>query len=57
MPKSKIRFVNLYEKLLSLSLHDEEISLAHGQVPNEISLARSEKALALGSGICQPLQP
>ena len=44
----KIRFVNSYEKLLSLSIHDEEISLAHGQVPNEISLARSEKALAPG---------
>ena len=46
----KIRFVNSYEKLLSLSIHDEEISLAHGQVPNEISLARSEKALAPGVG-------
>ena len=46
----KIRFVNSYEKLLSLSIHDIEISLAHGQVPNEISLARSEKALAPGVG-------
>ena len=46
----KIRFVNSYEKLLSLSIHDEERSLAHGQVPNEISLARSEKALAPGDG-------
>ena len=50
MTKSKIRFVNLYEKLLSLPIHDEEISLAHGQVPNEISLARCEKALAPGVG-------
>ena len=50
MTKRKIRFVNSYEKLLSLSIHDEEISLAHGQVPNEISLARSEKALAPGVG-------
>ena len=50
MTKSKIRFVNLYEKLLSLSIHDEDISLAQGQVPNEISLARSEKALVLGFG-------
>ena len=31
-------------------MHDEVISLAHGQVPNEISLARSEKALAPGVG-------
>ena len=46
----KIRFVNSYEKLLSLSIHDEERSLAHGQVPNEISLARSEKTLAPGVG-------
>ena len=44
------RYVNLYEKLLSLLMYDEEISLAHGQVPNEISLARSEKALAPGDG-------
>ena len=50
MTKIKFRFVNLYEKLLLLSIHDEEISLAHGQVPNEISLARSEKALAPGVG-------
>ena len=50
MTKIKFRFVNLYEKLLLLSIHDEEISLAHGQVPNEISLARSEKALAPGFG-------
>ena len=50
MTKSKIRFVNLYKKLLSLSIHDEVISLAHGQVPNEISLALSEKALAPGVG-------
>ena len=50
MTKSKIRFVNLYKKLLSLSIHDKVISLAHGQVPNEISLARSEKALAPGVG-------
>ena len=35
MTKSKIRFVNLYKKPLSLPIHDEEISLAHGQVPNE----------------------
>ena len=46
----KIRFVNSCEKLLSLSIHDEEISLAHRQVPNEISHARSEKALALSVG-------
>ena len=39
MTKIKFIFVNLYEKLLLLSIHDEEISLAHGQVPNEISLA------------------
>ena len=38
------------KKLLSLSIHDEVISLAHGQVPNEVSLARSEKALAPGVG-------
>ena len=44
----KIRFVNSYEKLLLLSIHDEEISLAHRQVPNEISHGRSEKALAPG---------
>ena len=50
MTKSKIRFVNVYEKLLSLPIHDEEISLAHGQVTNEISLARCEKALAPGVG-------
>ena len=54
MTKSKIRFVNLYENLLSLSLHDKEISLVHGQVPNEISLARSEKALAPGIGFVSP---
>ena len=50
MTKSKIRFVNLYEKLLSLPIHDEEISLAHRQVPNEIPLAQYEKALDLGVG-------
>ena len=51
MTKSKIRFVYSYEKLLSLSIHDAETSLAQGQVPNEISiqsLAQSEKALAPG---------
>ena len=50
MTKSNFRFVNSYEKLLSLLIHDKEISLAQGQVPNEISLARSEKALAPGVG-------
>ena len=48
MTKSKLRLVYLYEKLLPI--HDEEISLAHWQVPNEISLARCEKALAPGVG-------
>ena len=53
MTKSKIRFVYSYEKLLSLSIHDAETSLAQGQVPNEISLqslARFEKALSLDVG-------
>ena len=50
MTKSKIRFVNLYKKLLSLSIHDKVISLAHWHVPNEISLARFEKAIAPGVG-------
>ena len=51
MTERKIRFVNSYEILISLSILDEEISLAHGQVPsNEISLSRSEKALAPGVG-------